>query len=477
MNKQTGGGGRPLQSVKVLSWSIFTLILGFSLLLSIFLSERTERSMLKKQEQFGLLLAENVSHQVWTRFALPVLIRYGSIKISDPEQFKRLDQVVRSTVHSFKVLKLRILDADGTVTYSLDTDELNKQGPNTEQVEQTWVSEEFSAEIDSRVSKLGALFSLKLKPGSIVMTSHYPLRAESNLASITDNPVMGILEISQDITDEYMEVINFERLIISASLLTSMVLFFTIIFLLGRAERINNQRLEEKQRLERELLQQEKLAGMGRMVSGVAHEIRNPLGIISSTAELLIKKAEKDGRNTRLLDALHEEAKRLSRTVSEFLDYARPKRPVMNDVDLSRMLEQIAVFLEPEFEKLGITVHRDWPDELVTKGDKDLLYRALYNLVSNAMQAMEGSGELYIYAEQDAEDDSITIIIRDTGPGFDTDKLEKYRDPFFTTKDSGTGLGLAIVSNILESHGASLTLANAPEGGAKVTAQFKGHHE
>ncbi|GAB7021736.1 sensor histidine kinase [Salidesulfovibrio brasiliensis] len=476
MDKHTDRNPRPLQSIKVLSWSIFTLILGFSLLLSIFLSERTERSLLKKQEQFGLLLAENVSHQVWTRFALPVLIRYGSIKISDPEQFKRLDQVVRSTIHSFKVTDLRICDAIGDVTYSLKEDELGKPGPNITKVRDTWSSEQFTASIDSNVSKIGALFSIRLKPGTIVMTSYYPLRAESNLSSITDNPIMGILEISQDITDEYMEVINFERLIISSSLLSSMVLFFVIITLLGRADRINNQRIQEKQRLERELLQQEKLAGMGRMVSGVAHEIRNPLGIICSTSELLTKKAEKTGGDTRLISALHEEAKRLSRTVTEFLDYARPKQPTMMDVNLCRLLEQIAVFLEPEFEKLGITVHRDCPDDLITQGDKDLLYRALYNLVSNAAQAMNGPGELFINAEQDAADDTIRITIRDTGPGFDTEHMDKYRDPFFTTKDTGTGLGLAIVSNILESHHATLDLENAPEGGARVTATFKGSH-
>lgn len=477
MEKATGGEARPLQSVKVLTWSIFTLILGFSLLLSVFLSERTERSLLKKQEQFGLLLAENVSHQVWTRFALPVLIRYGSIRISNPEQFGRLDQVVRSTIHSFKVTSLRILDVHNEVTYSLNSDELDKPGPNPKAVNETWGTETYSAVIDSKVSKLGAIVSLHLKPGSIVMTSHYPLRAESNLRTITDNPVMGVLEISQDITDEYMEVINFERLIISSSLLSSMLLFFVIITLLGRTDRINNQRIEEKQRLERELLQQEKLAGMGRMVSGVAHEIRNPLGIICSTSELLKKKAEKNGGDTRLISALHEESKRLSRTVTEFLDYARPKQPAMVEVDLCRLLGQITIFLEPEFEKRGITVHKDCPETLFTMGDKDLLYRALYNLVSNAMQAMEETGELHINAEQDAGDDTIRITIRDTGPGFDLEHMDRYRDPFFTTKDTGTGLGLAIVSNILESHGAVLNLDNAPEGGAMVTAIFPASHE
>lgn len=471
MNQTQSEATRPLQFVKLLSWSIMALIIGSSLALSIFISKTAETALLKKQEQFGLLLAENLSHQVYTRFALPVIIRYGRISLSDEEQFTRLDQVVRNTIHSFKVHELHIFSKDGTVTYSLDADELGKPSPHEEDlkaVAAAYDNEQFSARIVENISKVRALFSIRNpKPGSIMLKAYYPLRAEQNLAAISDNPIMGILEFEQDITEEYMAVINLERLIVALSLLTSLVLFILIMTLMRRAENLNMQRIEEKERLERELHQQEKLAGMGRMVAGVAHEIRNPLGIICSSSELILKKARKEEHpQTRLIEAVHEEAKRLSRTVGEFLDYARPKQPALYDLNVGRILDQVAVFLESECEKLGVTIDRLYHGDLSAKGDKDLLYRAFYNIVSNAMQAMEGGGTVHIRAVGD--NGVVHVTVTDTGPGFPEENLTQVRDPFFTTKDTGTGLGLAIVNSIMESHKAQFQIGNNADGGGQV---------
>jgi signal transduction histidine kinase len=323
------------------------------------------------------------------------------------------------------------------------------------------------------VSRLVALFLPELKPGSMVLKGYSPLRAERSLSSGSDdNPVMGILEFTQDVTADYLAVLNFERLVVFSSLLTSLALFWVIMSVIRRADRMNMERLAEKERLERELLQQEKLAGMGRMVAGVAHEIRNPLGIICSSAELVLKKARAESPSyLRILEALFDEARRLSRTVGDFLDYARPRQPRRDDVDLCRVLEQAAVFLEPECEKKKVVIDRDCPPALVVKGDKDLLYRAFYNVVANAMQAMEpGGGTIRIRGAIDGE--AVRVTLTDTGPGFPADNLDKVKDPFFTTKDSGTGLGLAIVQSIIESHGAALALSNPPEGGARVDITF-----
>ncbi len=471
MNQRNEQVERPLQFVKVLSWSVMALILGTSLALSIFISKTAENALLEKQEQFGLLLAENLSHQVYTRFALPVMIRFGGISLSDKEQFKRLDQVVRSTIHSFKLHDLRIYARNGTVTYSLKSDELGKKGEDALRVKQTYDRATFNANIKENISKLSALFSLHHpRPGSIMLEAFYPLRAEQNLAVMTDNPIMGILEFEQDITDEYMAVINLERLIVALSLLTSLFLFVVIMTLMRRAERLNLERVEEKERLERELHQQEKLAGMGRMVAGVAHEIRNPLGIICSSSELILKRARKEEHpHTRLIEAVYEEAKRLSRTVGEFLDYARPKRPTLHDVDVGKVLDQVAVFLESECEKQGVTLDLLYHGHLTVKGDKDLLYRAFYNIVSNAMQAM-GGGEISIRAVGD--NGAVHVTVSDNGPGFTPESLDKARDPFFTTKDTGTGLGLAIVNSILESHDAEFRIGNNSDGGARVDMIF-----
>ena len=471
------GGSKPLQFVRFISWSLFAIILGFSLLLSVFISKYAERTLLDKQEKFGLLLAENVSHQVFTRFVMPTVMRYGGISLRNEEQAKTLDEVVRSTVHSLQVTSLRIYDADGVITYSLNKDEIGTKSGALYMVTRTWKSAEFSSQILAKVSKLASLLRVKLKPGSLMLRAYYPLRAERSLTDVSENPIMGILEFEQDITPDFMATLNFERLVIAFSLFTSLVLFFLVLAVLRRAERLSNRQLQEKEQLIFELQQQEKLAGMGRMVAGVAHEIRNPLGIICSSSELILKKAQKDGSpHSRILEALHEEAKRLTRTVAEFLDYARPKKPAMMDVEVDKLLDQVAVFMEQECEKLGVTIDREYSGNMSALGDKDLLYRAFYNLVANALQAMEqngdASGQIFIRAARD--EGVLHVTVQDTGPGFAPEHIDQIRDPFFTTKDAGTGLGLALVSTILESHGIEMHLSNAEDGGARVDIIFSG---
>lgn len=470
------GGSRPLQFVKVISWTLFVIILGTSLLLALFISKYAERTLLEKQEEFGLLLAENVSHQVFTRFVMPAVMQYGGISLRNDSQFRALDEVVRSTIHSFHVTSLRIYDQEGIITYSLDKSEVGTTGNALYMITRTWEDEAFSSEILAKVSKVVSLFRFNLSPGSLTLRAYYPLRAERSLTDISENPVMGILEFKQDITEDFMAMLNFERLVIAFSIISSLVLFFLVVAVLRRAERLSNEQLQEKEQLIFELQQQEKLAGMGRMVAGVAHEIRNPLGIICSSSELMLKKARKqDSSDVHILEALHEEAKRLTRTVAEFLDYARPKKPTLMPLEVDKLLEQVAVFMEPECQKLGVHIDREYAGDLSSFGDKDLLYRAFYNLVANAIQAvaMNGDGHGTVSIRAAKMDGRIHVTIHDTGPGFMPEYIEKVRDPFFTTKDSGTGLGLALVSTILESHQVEMHLSNDPEdGGARVDIIF-----
>jgi len=474
---------KPLQFVKVLTWTFLILILVSNLGLAVFLSKYAERVLLEKQKEFGLLLSENLSHQIFTRFTLPTIIGYGQISLRNPEQFTRLDQVVRSTIHSFRVREVRIYDPNLRITYCTDPNLLNRTGLAGEGVKRALTMEEPSFELFSQISGATALFRLQLKPGSVVLRGFAPLRMERSFGPGVKNPIMGILEFSQDITDDYMAVVNFERLVYSTSLLTSLVLFMLIVTILRRVDRVSAERQAEKEKLLHQLHQQEKLAGMGRMVAGVAHEIRNPLGIIQSSAELVFKKAKADNHpHTRIIEAIYDESRRLSRTVNDFLDYARPRQPRMDVVDLCRILEQAAVFLENECEAKGIALARHCPPGTSVLGDKDLLYRAVYNVLGNAMQAMTEGGAIEVQARAVPEAELtgeeglpeegapwLELSVRDSGPGFDLDNMDKMKDPFYSTKDTGTGLGLAIVTSIVESHGGHVGLKNHPEGGAIVS--------
>lgn len=469
-------GDQYLGLVKFLSWSSLALILLVNLFLSIFLSNYARQDVLSKQKEFALLLAENLNHQIYQRFTLPTVIGFGRVELSQPAQYDRLEKTVLTTIHSFHVSEVRIYDFDKRVSFSTDKELVGQTGYAGTAILEALEQGNSSFQVVSRTGMFGGIFDFHPKPDAVTLRTIYPLRTERSL--VPGNPqgfIMGVLEFTQDITSDYQKVVDFQRIIIVTTLTSSLLLFFILRVIISRAGRINAQRIAERELLERELQQQEKLAGMGRMVAGIAHEIRNPLGIIRSTAELLLKRnKDADGVNAKLLGAIFDESKRLSKTVGDFLDYARPKTPRQDEVDLAVICDQALTFLEQKCEDLGVAVTRAYAPGLVVRGDKDLLYRALYNIVSNALDAMaeEPSRPAAITVAAESGPAAVTLTVTDTGPGFCPENKDRLLDPFFTTKDAGTGLGLAIVRNILESHGGSLTLANAPEGGARVAMRF-----
>uniref|UniRef100_I2PXD1 histidine kinase n=1 Tax=Desulfovibrio sp. U5L TaxID=596152 RepID=I2PXD1_9BACT len=471
-------GDQYLGLVKFLSWSSLALILLVNLFLSIFLSNYARQDVLSKQKEFALLLAENLNHQIYQRFTLPTVIGFGRVELSQPAQYDRLEKTVLSTIHSFHVSEVRIYDFDKRVSFSTDKELVGQTGYAGTAILESLEQGTSSFQLVSRAGMLGGILDFNPKPDSVILRTIYPLRTERSL--VPGNPqgfIMGVLEFSQDITTDYQKVVDFQRIIIGTSLASSILLFIMLRIIISRAGRINAQRIQEREQLERELQQQEKLAGMGRMVAGIAHEIRNPLGIIRSTAELLLKRnKETDGVNAKLLSAIFDESKRLSKTVGDFLDYARPKAPKQAVVDLAVTLDQALTFLEAKCEEQGVAVSRDYAPGLAVRGDKDLLYRAVYNVLSNALDSLaedkEKARPAAIAVAATADATAVTLAITDSGPGFCPENKDRLLDPFFTTKDAGTGLGLAIVRNIVESHNAALTLDNAPDAGARVTMTF-----
>jgi hypothetical protein len=139
-------------------------------------------------------------------------------------------------------------------------------------------------------------------------------------------------------------------------------------------------------------------------------------------------------------------------------------------VDVCAVIDKVLVFLDPELKKTNVEVQAQCPQGLMVRGDSDLIYRAFYNVLSNAAQAMEQGGVIRVEAAQDTLKVRVSFI--DSGPGFDPETIEKITDPFFTTKDSGTGLGLAIVANIVSSHGGEIRLQNQEGAGARVDIEF-----
>ena len=276
-----------------------------------------------------------------------------------------------------------------------------------------------------------------------------------------------MLELTQDITSDYVQVLVFQCIIVVMCLLSSAILFALLLVIIHRAERVLTERMQKNRQLEKEIQSTERLVSMGRVVASIAHEIRNPLGIIRSTAELLQRRADKVDKGTvRLLQAIYDESVRLSQTVNDFLDYARPRQPRQDPVELELVIDQILAFVEGEFGRSGVGLKKNFEEDLWVLGDKDLLYRAFYNVLANAQQALDMGGTIDIHVFR--RDDRAVLDFTDSGKGFDPETLPHLLEPFFTTKEGGTGLGLPIVKSIIESHGGTIELSNAEEGGARV---------
>lgn len=462
----------PLSYARTLSWLSLVLILATSLGLSVLISNSARETLLAKQEDFAKQLTTNLSHQIYRRFTVPTVLAYGRVALRQPAQYNRLDQIIKSVILGLHVQRLRIYDFGRVVAYSTDGEDLGRTGIAPAGVEKALQGVTPKAEILSPFPMWQAPLRLPLAPDTFVLRTIYPLRGEAPPGGTA--PVMGVLELSQDITADYEAVLAFQGVIVGMCLLSSVVLFTLLLLLIRRAERVLADRMAKNRALENELHSNEKLASMGRVVASIAHEIRNPLGIIRSSAELLLRRTDSaDVTTSRILGAVYDEACRLSQTVNDFLDYARPRRPRQDTVDVAQVVEQAMAFLEGEFGRRGVTVERRMEHGLRALGDKDLLYRAFYNILINGQQAMDGPGTLRITGRRTPEG-HVELLFKDSGPGFDADALPNLLDPFYTTKEGGTGLGLAIVKSIVSSHGGSIELENSPEGGAVARVVLPG---
>ncbi len=245
------------------------------------------------------------------------------------------------------------------------------------------------------------------------------------------------------------------------------------------AEELNRQLLIQQDSLreslrklevaEESLRRKERLAALGEMSAGLAHEIRNPLGIISSSVQLLGKKMEFSSPSSlELLDIVQEETVRLNGLVTDFLMFGQPGRPQLRECDLGQVVERAVEHVRGLAEQKAANVSLDLPDfQVLATADPDMLRQVLLNLLLNAIDAVAEKGCIRARISRDSK--GIFIDIHNTGPAIPPELQSRIFDPFFTTKDRGTGLGLANAYKIVESHGGELTVSSSSGGGTTFT--------
>ncbi len=220
------------------------------------------------------------------------------------------------------------------------------------------------------------------------------------------------------------------------------------------------------------LRKNERLAAMGQMAATVAHEIRNPLGIIKGTADVLRSKYEKNGDSDELFDYIPSEVRRLNRIVSDFLTFARDRELECHGVDLKTSVEKSLLAMDDELRKAGVTVNREFEDIPAVPHDEDAVSQLMLNFVLNAIQAMDkkGQGKIIVRLKNDRKKAKryVTVEIEDNGCGFDESSDDIF-EPFFTTKTSGSGLGLAICKRIVEKHRGWIDVDSQTGKGTKIS--------
>ncbi|MEO7521115.1 MAG: ATP-binding protein [Gemmatimonas sp.] len=228
---------------------------------------------------------------------------------------------------------------------------------------------------------------------------------------------------------------------------------------------------EERVRLQRRLAEAEKLATVGTLAAGLAHEIGAPLNVISGRAEMLLENSETSPGLARHLQSIVAQSARITRTVRSLLDYAR--RPARHDdvFALDPVLDTTIDFLDAECRKAGVTVERKSSFDAWVRGDSDQMQQVMTNLILNALQAMDGQPGPHVISIHSGQSPSgngataeAVVTVMDTGPGLSSDLDGRLFTPFATTKPSGTGLGLVVARSIAQDHGGTLDGTTRTDG-------------
>lgn len=236
--------------------------------------------------------------------------------------------------------------------------------------------------------------------------------------------------------------------------------------------------ITEKEEIEKQIIQSEKLAVIGRLTAGISHEIKNPLAIINQTAFLLKRRIQKQFNNIQNIDNLlytietiEKNVHRATDIVERLLNFSKPYYSNTEKVNLKDIIEEAFKLASLQSKKTVVKVIKNLEDAYI-KGDKNALIQLFLNLIINSFEAIEGSSKIIITLKSLKKSNIVKVSIKDTGKGIPEDILDKIFEPFFTTKEKGTGLGLAVCYKIVESHGGTISVKSEEGKGTEFIVTF-----
>ena len=222
--------------------------------------------------------------------------------------------------------------------------------------------------------------------------------------------------------------------------------------------------LREIKLLQEKVKRSEKLAAIGELAAGVAHEIRNPLSSIRGFAQFLRHSLKDKPQEKEYAETMVTEVDRINRVVTDLLTFARPMTVELSPTDITELIEHSVRLVEADALSRDVNIRMKISNLTKLPMDVNQITQALLNLLLNALQALPPKGNIEIGAELDASDSRLHLWVKDDGPGIPPNQIEKIFEPFYTTREKGTGLGLAIVHKIAENHNGEIRVNSPPKG-------------
>jgi signal transduction histidine kinase len=224
----------------------------------------------------------------------------------------------------------------------------------------------------------------------------------------------------------------------------------------------------------RQLERRNRLAALGEMAAGMAHEIRNPLGGIQLYSSILAKDLADRPQSLQLVHKIAGGVKLLDGLVSQVLQFTREITAHAALADLAQIIDQAVDLASATFQRRGVVCRVQGPRPMLVTIDSLLVGQAILNLILNAAEAIEAGGTIHVRYGSPADDDSrqLQLVVTDSGPGIPAEVMDRIFNPFFTTKEAGTGLGLSIVHRVVEAHDGTITASNLDGGGAKFEVRI-----
>jgi signal transduction histidine kinase len=238
-----------------------------------------------------------------------------------------------------------------------------------------------------------------------------------------------------------------------------------------------SQQMEEKiqkttadlRKTEAQLIRSEKLAALGQLAAGIAHEIRNPLTSINILIHSLTDHLPDESAHREDLKVIEEEINRINEIVDQFLRFAKPAPPLLKKAEVFPIFEETLQLLRPQIEKQRIAVQKEFESLHPILTDREQMKQAILNLLLNAVQAMPKGGHLILRGQISEDGQFAKLSIQDSGVGIPGEEIGKLFDPFFSTKEGGIGLGLSIAHRIIDQHHGKIEVESTPGKGTVFT--------